>query len=377
MARSEQRQHINLSAHADEIIHNDMNAFEVAKNESGFICEIISTYWHASDASIAHAKNRKRDKLTREIKQAKYREDKPKDKKLERFEPSKYSLSEEELALVEKLANEYAIALELKMKSFPKDVSKKIRLRNEVYDLVYPEDEADWPCREFYSNQGDYLKAIIEDYASKTFFEREAIICHDLISDLQREIDLPNESKCILGVTLYAKNGKAAKFDVKPYRIMSDPGANYHYLVGMSRPAGEAGAAWKEASFRISRIEKFRPYAKSHGSGKITKTELKTIMDALRVRGVQYILSEQVEQKILLTPEGMRMYDQILHMRPVTAKKPEKKEDGNTLLVFLCTERQIENYFFPFGEEAKVLKPEHLADRFRERYEKALLVYSE
>ena len=63
------------------------------------------------------------------------------------------------------------------------------------------------------------------------------------------------------------------------------------------------------------------------------------------------------------------MFRSILHLRPVADDSlTTTDEDGSQTICFFCTYRQIENYFFKFGKEAKILSPEEDAAKFREAY---------
>ena len=108
---------------------------------------------------------------------------------------------------------------------------------------------------------GRFLKAVIEEYARKTPYEREEILLRDIVEELQSCID----AQQLVVVTLNGSNH--VRYEVRPYSICSDPGCNYHYLVGMTRKAGTDNSD-RVASYRLSRINTIR---RSHSiSGKIT-----------------------------------------------------------------------------------------------------------
>ena len=74
-------------------------------------------------------------------------------------------------------------------------------------------------------------------------------------------------------------------------------------------------------------------------------------------------------QLVRLTPSGERKYQQILHLRPQYARKE------GAVYTFTCTQRQVENYFFKFGHDARILAPQELADKFKRMYESAAEQY--
>lgn len=209
----------------------------------------------------------------------------------------------------------------------------------------------------------------MEDYASKTGYEREAIVFRNRLEKLAVVIDEPMKDRHLVTID---RGGKS--FDVKPYAVMPDAGWNYHYLAGVGRISGSK-SSYKPMSFRISRIEDIIIRPASYASGKITKTELETLKAALRKRGVQYLVGDEASTLVRLNAAGMKNFDGILHGRPEPTKRVE---DGDgVILEFDCTEMQISNYFFKFGGNAIVLKPESLKEDFRRRYRNAALTYME
>ena len=66
-----------------------------------------------------------------------------------------------------------------------------------------------------------------------------------------------------------------------------------------------------------------------------------------------------------------KIYSRLDHMRPAFIKE---KTNGNEY-VFNCTERQAENYFFKFGEDAEIISPESLRLWFKDMYKSASMIY--
>ena len=125
----EQRQHINLSQYAYEVIINDSMTFMEEKNISGFINRILlnsgESYFDDSDIKEKNSS----------------------------------------------------------LRSFPKDQTLKIRLNDKVYPEYYP-NEGNWFGARLKITQGAYIKALIEDYSRKTLFERENIFYKETLNEL-------------------------------------------------------------------------------------------------------------------------------------------------------------------------------------------------
>ncbi len=65
--RSEQRQHINLSNHAHEILTSDISAFSDSESMSGIINTILENYMDYSEANISRAVEDKRNSLIQTV----------------------------------------------------------------------------------------------------------------------------------------------------------------------------------------------------------------------------------------------------------------------------------------------------------------------
>ena len=345
----EGRQHINISQYAYDIIQNDSLNFEEEINYSGFINRIILNMMGSSfDDIVEDEKERIRHELTEYSKPGR-----------------KISLSESEEQTVERISKahrNYRIAANTHE---PKDRTLKIRLRNKVYERLYPQYE-EWQGAHYNITQGEYIKSILEEYARKTIYEREKIYYKDLIKTINDCINRSDKDKHPLVIT--QPSGK--KFCLKPYRISEDYEADYHYIIGMSREFGKS--EYTPASFRLSRIKE--EITEISGSGKITEKEKKILIQKTKTNGVSYLLGELEQHIVRLTPAGMIIYNSIFHNRPVYDSKT-KLPDGSFELVFNVTKRQITNYFFTFGKEAFITEPGSTAEEMQLRYKEALDSY--
>ena len=94
----------------------------------------------------------------------------------------------------------------------------------------------------------------------------------------------------------------------------------------------------------------------------------------MRKHGVQYLSDNRSAGtiKVRFTPEGEKMYYQMLHLRPLYTANPEP-----LVYEFSCTRFQAETYFFRFGHNVKILEPKDLADKFMRRYQSAAKQYQD
>lgn len=354
---TEQRQHLNLSAHALYVLDCDLDIFAQDDNKSGFINRIILNYREESEASISLCLQRFKEKAKAVL--------------------SRDGLTKAEERMIEDLALDYAEQAKKRMHSFAKGSSPlKIRLQNEVYDELYPiDDPFDWPEKDYYNSQGEYIKALFEDYASKPFFEREAIYYAENLNKLKAEIE--RDDKIILSVTYRTSNNQLSVYDVKPYKLSTASEAEYNYCVCCRRKAGDGSRDFKPALLRLSRIEKIKEHAKSYGSGKITAEQKKQIEKILDERGINFFTTDDTATfRIKLTPQGWNMYHVTLHNRPA-AKYVEELADGSRVLTIESTSRQMEIYFLRYGKDAILLSPESMKEKFAAHYAAAADAYGQ
>ena len=308
----EQKQHVSISQYAYDILVNDSHTFMGKKNLSGFISIIVSNYGF------------------------KY------------FENQRY---EEEIDRI----------------SSGKNKSFKIRLRDELYYELYP-TKSTWIGAKYHIRQGEFINGIIEDYARKSFFDRESIFYKDKIDAINLHVDSNNSKKGILSIEL----DTCKKVYVKPYRLSMAFEAPYHYLICLSSFEPERG--YIPVSIRLSRIKSISRSLSSYVSGKITKEQRDDLERRIKNNKVPYIMGEVKKFIIKLSQDGMIMYNSIFHQRPMYDEIKDNN-DGTVTLVINSTERQVTNYFYQFGEDAVVIFPQSTACAMYEKYKRAFESY--
>ena len=93
---------------------------------------------------------------------------------------------------------------------------------------------------------------------------------------------------------------------------------------------------------------------------------------AISQRGIQYLTGVKSRIRILLSPEGIRKYQQYTYQRPSYSSI---EGDAKNIYVFNISEYQAQVYFFKFGADAVVLEPKSLRQTFCRLYKKALSKY--
>ena len=369
--RGEQRQHLSLSEYAYNTVLSDSLAFEGTQNISGFINRIILNFWDSSFA-FENTKSTQVEEQMREcLRKGRFLEKKP----LFSGEiPPVASLSKEDEVLLRQLTRGQIYEERARLLSYPKDHTLKIRLRNNVYDLLYPdsydEDHAG-PVRSSYSAD---IKALIEDYSRRSYYYREAIYFKEYVDQITHELELPSNQRHILTIHYPAVSGGYTKYHVKPYCLTAESQGNYNYLIGLSAPAFSEEKQYQLAAFRLSRIKDIKTHAKSFGSGAITQKQSKEIETMIAKKGIAFLMAEMEHFSVLLTKEGISRFQVIAHLRPVPSEI-EPAKDGSAIYHFVCTRRQMQYYFFQFGNCARILSPSGFAEEMKNMYEQAAKAY--
>ena len=348
MQRSPQRISLSLSQEAYSIIRFDMEIFQTESKLDGFINRIIENFKETSNASISLAKERERDKYVSWIKSV----------------SGVNTISAEESACLDRLIEGYAEDLKTKMNSFKNGVPLKPRIKNKNYDILRL-GQSDFQEEEFYPREGKYIKALLEEYSQLPFLMRERIYFKDIIDDINASISLGS----VLKFEYTNRRQQKKTTTVRPYKIASSSLLPFNYLLALPT---NAKTIEDIHPYRISRIE--YPERLSRTSH-ITREEKNDIEEYIQDKGgIQYLSSEISEVTVALSEQGYKLFKSILHLRPMITGIPVR-EDDKWILKFICTDEQIKNYFFQFGQNAEIVSPAILRQEFAEHYRAALEMY--
>lgn len=352
------KQYLNLSTFAKDILDYDRYNFGLARE--GIVNKILYEYREDADASIALRLQERKSQL--------------------------YDLcdniDESTEIFIDKILSHYE--KELIGKSSPAEKPfynkrddpryKYVRIHNQnalrIYNTNYCLESA------YYNDKAcNYIKAIIEEYAKKPFYEREQIMLKRTLEFLQSAID----SGYHLAIKI---NGK--KYEVRPYRIMLDEQNIYHYLVGksfsyetdaermMRKSKGEPPPHQDIVSLRVSRLKlkDMRFIKDKERTTKITYFEEQDIKKKISESGVMFLLGHAVKITLILSENGYNKYMLRLNQRPAL----KALEDPGSFETF-CTFRQFHNFFFDFGKDLEIISPVELREAFCKRYKDALANY--
>lgn len=341
----EARQHLSLSDAAWAVLQDDRQDFGGGRSWAGILNYVFAEYRDKADASISVAVERRR---------AQYEE-----KLVGVAAPAVRK------AVLEALLADYTeelIKKAAKNGATPPDKeSFKFRLDRDNY--AFREQWLDSPDAQYYGGRfSRYLRAVLEEYAAKTVYQREAIYFDPQMRLIQ--------ASAANGELLRIRLKKGSEFEVRPYGVLGDRQETYHYLVGLSRPDGTREPE-KEYNFRLSNIVKLE--VSFRRSGRLTEKERTDIESSIRGKGVQFLVQQRETIRIRLTEDGRQNYGRQLHLRPAARERAEV-DDGlyRWEYTFYCTEFQAKAYFLKFCGEAKVVEPQSLRDTLAQEYRSGL-----
>jgi len=211
-----------------------------------------------------------------------------------------------------------------------------------------------------YYTVSQYFKAVIEDYCRQSPSRREELYFADFFATLRGAI--ANQQQ------LDICNRKNVRYQVHPYKILTDPNGSCHYLVCYARTKKQPIHKKAPFSFRISHLSAVR----STGAQAFLSEKERTVLeDALQNQGVQFLMSSCETVKVKLTPKGIQKLNRHATLRPLQECPPV----GN-VYTFRCTETQAEYYFLKLGDDAEILEPARLRDRFAKLHTRAAAAYA-
>ena len=359
------KQHINISTRAKDIIMSDEDVFYVQKNtaenrsmekkhpSSNMINHIFRNFKDSARASVGNTLTKERDRLN-EI--------------LHDLNNSQRLIAQN--ALIENKRKELDVYIDSLKKR--KGFSFKINIDSD--NIKYLTSDAGQLEKEYYNDKiGGYIEALLEEYAELPYIEREKIFYK---SNLETIYAAMNQNKQ-LSLQVY-KNSIV----FKPYSICKDPESLYNYLVGLrliykyEDDLPEPKKEWQITSIRLSSIQKC---SCTTDDAFFSKDIKKQICQNIEKQGVQYLADrgENIKLVVYLDKNGLKDYHKLLHLRPMYVNQLQINEQGGATLEFYCSETQAEYYFFKYGHKAKILEPKYLASKFARKYSNAAKQYSE
>lgn len=404
-AVGELKQNINLSESAFDVFAEDQRNYHTT--EAGLFNQIFINFYEDALASIDIRLEQKREELEKfyqnklnvelyrgitEATLERYLYSKPgmKDKEdyvdeeLDRFCSSKkFDGLYGEIVdnLVETSLTFYEKELIERAKSYPKGVSKKIRLNKRTLEILrdlkiaryYRKGKPDEnEIHEGDKAIGPYLKAVFEEYASKPAYERERIYYRDYTDMVLRAIRYQYQLKMVYEkYDRETKTNKDFKVLVSPYDILPDKEGVFNYVVGFGREYDSATKDLKPTSNRFSHIKAMSEMRSSQHH--LSKKEIAQLEEELKTKGVSYLAdNETIKVKVRLSERGKKLYRRILHLRP---NNYVIDEENPNIYIFETTYHQAENYFTRFTGDAEILEPEGLRNHMKRKFDYAANLY--
>ena len=344
---TEQKIRINLSRNARSVLQNDREQFAPSLTANGFLNDLIERCIPVLDASIADALLRRRDEITGVLEKQGF--------------PEKTILK-----VTGALLDSYEEKLTEKASSWPKGDSCTFRLNNRNTELLYSDD---WPDLIFYEDKPvRYLKALIEEYASHSPYEREGIYYHEWIALIDQAV----RSQTLVRLSMINVKNQKLEWDMRVYGVLPNDANLFHYIVGMAVQKGGLKSQESILPVRLSRLKSIRLITSSHArSGSLSKSERQKIEDRTGDRDVQFLLGHREDCVVDLNEDGRRYFRRTQYMKP-----PLKQIDREGRYHFDCSAEQLFQYFYKFGDRADVIAPESVRKRLREEYRRASEKYS-
>ena len=341
LINEEHKVRITLSVNARIKMAEDMTIFRVEKATT-FINTVFDNYKNEAKASISLYLHQRRLALE------------------ELFSKSELDDYSRKAAIECLLAEEKRTACE-NAKTFKslKGEGKLYHINNKNVQFLTEDCEEE----EYYSRPGFYIRAVVEEYCSLPFIERERIYRKDVYETIAHARDKNQILK--IKVRQY---DKVRNFFVYPYKILPDPLQTQSYLTCYTKEAGSEGSGKTIASFAMARLNPPTVLAKTFH---LTKKEKDAIQEQIEKNSPAYLLDKAEQIRIRLTENGKQIYQSRL------SNRPEKIAVIDDIYVFDCTQRQIFNFFFSFGAEAEILSPESLREQFRSTLSNALGLYTD
>lgn len=334
---ADQRISLNLSGLAWDVIERDKEIYRI-ESYAGFLCRVFDNYYTKAEASIASTVQRLRDEQCAALERAGVRP-------FAECQRLSRALTVERQEQLKKLHTGYA-----------SDQSRIVRLRDDTCDNIM--DEFCAQEEQFYGRPSAYMKAVIEEYCRLRPTDREQIVLKDTFACIRKAIEEGRELK----ITTHKGN----TYLVRPYCLAEDTHATAWYLAGYSRKPGEGVRQGVLASFRVSYLSGVN---ETDHKATLSAREKKASQEAIRTRGIQFLLYDASLIRVKLTSEGLKKYKRLSTLRPpMVASKGDE-------YTFCCTQTQAEYYFMRLAGDAKVTDPEPLRQRMAEIYAKANEAY--
>lgn len=229
---------------------------------------------------------------------------------------------------------------------------KKMRLSRSAMDALTDYEENAYPLGGKYSVT-QYIKCLLESYARINFLDREKLI-------LKKTVIEPIENAIRQNKAIRIKFSNQL-IELSPYKIVPSKEGTFQYLVG--------AVDGKWAAYRLSRIK----FLKTKGKAVFPATE--QIDEALAEFGPTFFGEPTIDIKIRFTRKGLLRYEYSVIHRPIHTRIESDAKGNGDIYVFHCSEKQALYFFFSYADDAEILEPLSLRQRFIDMYRRGYEQY--
>ena len=352
---------IPLSPSAEITVSDDMATFGVTKKNE-FINTVLGNYFEKAKASLSKYKENRTHDLEESLKNVSTSDNTEKDAIIK--------------AIVDKEAKDIAASIRKSISTKNSNNTNKSYYINadnmkflqtlEGHKEYYNKDKHS-TVFDFYKNHPSrYLRAVIEEYCSLPFIERERIYKQSVYEIV--------EYACCKRCLLKIPNNRNPKklFEVYPYRIVPNKSNTQSYLLCYSVEKGSPKADKKIASFNMARLNIGINNRGKDNSAFLSQKDIKNLEDTIHNNEVEYVLTESEHIKVRLTDHGKDTYNRRIYMRP----RKIGVDEANNIWEFDCTNMQAFNFFFSFAEDVEIISPPDLRSRFAKSAANMAKIYS-
>lgn len=222
----------------------------------------------------------------------------------------------------------------------------------------------------------------IEKYASLSTYDRRRIFYREIYNDVQKAIDL--KQYIVISMNELNKTGKKKSYHVIPHRILKCDDNDFDYIAAFALKDDKYSNLVNIPVHKIIKVEDGKRISFKdidfRSSDKIQnyKDMLEYMEYRLTTDGILYLCKEPQEVTVYLTQNGYEMTHSRSQYKPynITFKDNNSSDTKYVKTAkFNATQLQTFLFFFKFGKEAYIAKPDEYRDDFINKYREALKEY--
>ncbi len=320
-----------------KIIH-DQELFKTGKNKSEIIKKIIINHYSKYEVNINELKQKIKDTIINESDNHQFNEE-------------KY------LNIVWKITK-YLTEKTNVFSNETKKQKRKINIRKNKKDSELEFILDSCPKN---ASESEYLANIIYSYLKEPQYEREKIICRDIIDTINEAIQ---NKQSIRIITKSNKENRVQS--INPKEICTSQEGLYNYLLYQ-------GFSDKSKKYYASTIHIYNILSVHIDMNHIAfQSNIEEQFNKMKRNGVQFSINGNTVYKVKLTENGKFLFKSRYLERPV----PLPKSDENIgIYYFDCSEMQFKSYFAPFRKDVIILEPKEMVDEIIQEYKDAMYSY--